>query len=147
MIWNNRKSQRQLSSAGKWTSATVVCRPSVQNDHGTVIHFFSISTKFGIYTFVGLSGQWTLIEAKICTWHLNVRILVSTSAPFRPTTVQMPSFALIETKQNVRKGARKNIINIHANPRKILKIIGAHVRLSAKRHIKNINSLEYSLFL
>jgi hypothetical protein len=76
-----------------------------------------------------------------------VRILASTNGPFRPTTVQMPSLALIETKQNVPKGARKNIINIHANSGKILKIIGAHVRVSAKRHNKNINSLDYSLFL
>ena len=28
-----------------------------------------------------------------------MRILASTSVPFRPTTVQMPNFALIETKR------------------------------------------------
>jgi hypothetical protein len=31
--------------------------------------------------------------------HLNVRILASTSAPFRPTTVQMATFALTEKKR------------------------------------------------
>ncbi len=54
----------------------------------TVIRFVSIRTKFGICTVVGLNRT------------LQVRILASTSVPFRPTTVQMPNLALIETKRS-----------------------------------------------
>ena len=64
----------------------------------TVTRFVSI---FGICTVVDLNG--TLLEAKICTkTHIQVsqvRVLASTSVPFRPTTVQMPNLALIETKR------------------------------------------------
>jgi hypothetical protein len=54
----------------------------------TVIRFVSMSAKFGICTVVGLKKT------------LQVRILASTSVPFRPTTVQMPNLALIETKRS-----------------------------------------------
>ncbi len=66
----------------------------------TVIRFVSISAKYGICTVVSLNG--TLVEVKIRTWelgHLNVYILASTSVPFWPTTMQMPNFALTETKR------------------------------------------------
>ncbi len=56
----------------------------------TVIRF--VIAKFGICIVVGLNRA--LVEAKIRTWelgHLHVRILASTSVPFRPTTVQMPN--------------------------------------------------------
>jgi hypothetical protein len=48
---------------------------------------------------VGLNG--TLVEASLDTHlgHLHVRFLASTSVPFRPTTVQMPNLALVETKR------------------------------------------------
>jgi hypothetical protein len=63
----------------------------------TVIRFVLNSTKFCICTVVGLNG--TLVEAKIRPWDtLNVRILASSSVPFRPTTMQMPNYALIEHK-------------------------------------------------
>ncbi len=38
-------------------------------------------------------------KAKTHLGHLNVLILASTSVPSRPTTVQMPNLALIETKR------------------------------------------------
>jgi hypothetical protein len=48
---------------------------------------------------MGLNG--TLVEAKMHMHlgHLNVRILTSKSVLFRPTTVQMPNIAQIETKR------------------------------------------------
>ncbi len=66
----------------------------------TVIRFVSISTKFGICNVVSLNG--TIVAVKIRTWewvHLNVHILASTSVLLWPTTMQMPNFALIETKR------------------------------------------------
>jgi hypothetical protein len=62
----------------------------------TVIRFVSMNAKFGICTVVGLNG--TLVETKIRTLKCLVRILASTSVPFRLTTVQMPNLVQIETK-------------------------------------------------
>ncbi len=55
----------------------------------TVIRFvLKKSAKLGMCTVVGLNG--TLVEAKIRPLDtLNVRILASTSFPFRPTKMQM----------------------------------------------------------
>jgi hypothetical protein len=65
--------------------------------HFTVIRFVSIRAKFWHLHRRGSNG--TLVEAKICTKVSFVRILASTSVPFRPTKVKMPNLALIETKR------------------------------------------------
>ncbi len=72
-----------------------ICESGVSSSiyYHTVARFPLISAKFGICTVVGLNG--TLVEAKICTMHIlvsEVRILASTSVPFRLTTVQMPNY-------------------------------------------------------
>ncbi len=41
----------------------------------------------------------TLLEAKMCTFALDLRILSSTSVPFTLTAVQLPNFALTHTKR------------------------------------------------
>ncbi len=52
-----------------------------------------VSAKFGTCTVAGLNG--THVEAKMFTVTLqSIRILSSTSVPFRPTTGQMPNLAL-----------------------------------------------------
>jgi len=52
------------------------------------------SAKFGTGT-----GE-TLVEAKMLhTHYIMYSFLSSTSVPFRPTTVQMPNLALVETKR------------------------------------------------
>ncbi len=53
------------------------------------------SVKFGTCTVVGLNG--TLAEAKMFTFTLECTHLSLTRVPFRPTTVQMPKLALVET--------------------------------------------------
>ncbi len=40
-----------------------------------------------------------LLKLKYALVTLELRILASTSVPFRPTTVQIPNLALIETKK------------------------------------------------
>ena len=68
--------------------------------HVDLISFVSISADFGICIVVGLNR--TFVEAKNThLGHLNVRILASTSYLFRPTTVQMPNLALIETTSSI----------------------------------------------
>ncbi len=66
-----------------------------------VTRFLSISAKFDIFTAMVLNE--TLVEAKICIFKYPKRVFLtfsaSTSFPFRPTTVQMPNFALSETKR------------------------------------------------
>jgi hypothetical protein len=61
----------------------------------TVICIASSSAKFDICTVVGLNGR--LVEAKIRTFKCPKLILASTFKLTR--VVQMPNFALIETKQ------------------------------------------------
>jgi hypothetical protein len=63
----------------------------------TVISFVCISAKFGICTVISLNGK--LFEAKIRTFRCPKCVLASTSAPLKPTTEQMPNYALIETKR------------------------------------------------
>jgi hypothetical protein len=64
-----------------------------------VIHFVSFIAKFGICTVVDLNGTHLILSSNMQLVHLNVRILASTSVAFRPTMVQMPNLALIETKR------------------------------------------------
>ncbi len=47
-----------------------------------------------------MSLNATLVEAEIAHEVMQVLILASTSAPFIPTTMQMPNLALVETKRN-----------------------------------------------
>jgi len=65
-----------------------------------------ISAKFGFCTVVDLNG--TLVEAKTSTSPPeNVRILSSTSVPFRyKTTVKKPYLALVESKRITVRGRR-----------------------------------------
>ncbi len=62
----------------------------------TIIRFVSTSAKFSICTVMGLNG--TLLEDKMRNSRVEVNILASTSVPFRPTTVQVPIFALTNMK-------------------------------------------------
>ncbi len=61
----------------------------------------SFSAKFGTCTVVVLNGT-LIVKAKLFTLPLNVRILSSTSVPFRPTKVQMPNLALVETRNGLQ---------------------------------------------
>jgi hypothetical protein len=56
----------------------------------TVIRYVSNSAKSGIFTVLGLNVEDKMrIHSRV-----NVNIIASTSAPFRPTTVQVPNLAL-----------------------------------------------------
>jgi hypothetical protein len=65
----------------------------------TMVFCFPCFAKFCICTVVFLNGTYVKLQYALGT--LNVRILVSTSIPFRSTTcaVQMPYLAPIETKR------------------------------------------------
>jgi hypothetical protein len=62
----------------------------------TVIRSVSADAKFGICTVVGLNG--TLVKAKIRTFTYPKYTFSFKCPIYRPTTVQMPNLALIETK-------------------------------------------------
>ncbi len=62
------------------------------------IHFYpfvSTSPKYGICAVVGVNGTFD----KMCTFKGESDILASTSVQFRPTTVQVPNLALIDSKR------------------------------------------------
>ncbi len=63
----------------------------------TVIRLVWVSAKLGTCTVVSVTG--TLVEAKMFTLPLNLRILSSTSVPFTLTKVQEPNLALTYTKR------------------------------------------------
>ncbi len=59
----------------------------------TIIRFVSTSAKW----VMGLTG--TLLDDKMRKFKVEVNILASTSVPFRPTTEQVPIFALTNMKR------------------------------------------------
>jgi hypothetical protein len=67
---------------------------------------YRASAQFGTWTVVGVNG--TLAEAKMFTFTLEcIRILSSTSVPFRPMTEQMPNSALTHTKRFTGQASAK----------------------------------------
>ncbi len=63
----------------------------------TVIRFVWDSAKFGTFTVVSVNG--TLVEAKMCTFTIDLHTLSSTSVSFTLTSVQVPNLALTHMKR------------------------------------------------